>query len=470
MPVDTSIILGVKPLQLPDTSGDASKMIQMQGLLNQNAASEMALEKGRREHEGLTKMMAAITAKGGPSDPMVASDAMIQSGVPHYIDMGLKLRQAAAEAAKYQAIMSGGAPSSNALAPQQSAGQPPPANNLAPQSQAAPTDGSVNALAPQPAVSKNDLAIAELRRKRDALLAMGTTQSIAAADKLNSDITILSKPPVYHTVEGVGLVDPSTGRVVTPSQMTPYQKAKLPLEERQVVATERNADTSAGHLSVARGQLKVAQDRLAKEGVSLSPEDTSALATAILDGRLDPNRVTKTNAKIIASTLKQNPDANILELGVAGAGALAGERALSTQSAKITTAANEARNMTGLVREYSAKVDRTKFPTINSIENAVAKGTGDTAIVDLNTSINALVNSYARAINPTGVATVSDKNHAREIINSAYADGQINSILNVMDKEMAFSQNAPVEARAQAKAARTGKPAPAASGKWEIVK
>jgi hypothetical protein len=56
-----------------------------------------------------------------------------------------------------------------------------------------------------------------LRRQRDQLLALGTTQSIAAAKALDADIALASKEAVYHTVPGVGLVDPRTGRVITPS-------------------------------------------------------------------------------------------------------------------------------------------------------------------------------------------------------------------------------------------------------------
>jgi len=110
--------------------------------------------------------------------------------------------------------------------------------------------------------------------------------------------------------------------------------------------------------------------------------------------------------------------------------------------------------MVDVVRDYSSTVDRTSFPTINAIENAVAKGTGDKNIVQLNTSINALVNSYARAISPTGQPTVADKNHAREIINSAYSQGQIGAILDVMQQEMGIARKAAGTASTELKASR----------------
>jgi hypothetical protein len=85
----------------------------------------------------------------------------------------------------------------------------------------------VNRLAPAPiapAPVANALAVPDvsnLRAKRDALLAMGTPQAIAAARAMDADIALASKEPVYHNVTGVGLVDPRTARVVVPSVERP---------------------------------------------------------------------------------------------------------------------------------------------------------------------------------------------------------------------------------------------------------
>jgi hypothetical protein len=220
------------------------------------------------------------------------------------------------------------------------------------------------------------------------------------------------------------------------------------------ITSQGQLKVSQGQLAVSQGQLKVAQDRLAKEGAALDPSENAAISKAIIEGRLDPNKVNGRNAKILATTLLANPEANVLELGVSAAGATAAERSLATQTAKMSTAANEASQMVNVVRDYSNKVDRTEFPTINAIQNAVDKGTGGKEIVQLNTSINALVNSYARAISPTGQPTVSDKNHAREVINSAYSSGQIGAILDVMQQEMDIARVAAGTASTELKASR----------------
>ena len=94
-------------------------------------------------------------------------------------------------------------------------------------------------------------------------------------------------------------------------------------------------------------------------------------------------------------------------------------------------------------------VDRTKYPTLNAIKNAVDKGTGGEDIVKLNTSINSLINSYARAINPKGVATVESKKHARELLDSAFSKGQIQATTAVMRQEIDLALAAPMQAQAK---------------------
>ena len=81
------------------------------------------------------------------------------------------------------------------------------------------------------------------------------------------------------------------------------------------------------------------------------------------------------------------------------------------------------------------------------------------------TSLNAIVNTYARAINPKGTATVSDKNHAREILNVAMSKGQLNEAFNVMNQEMGAALASGPETKAGMRAANAPVGAPAAATK-----
>ena len=153
------------------------------------------------------------------------------------------------------------------------------------------------------------------------------------------------------------------------------------------------------------------------------------------------------------------------------AGGTAGQRTLGTTLANVTSAATEANNMIPLVEKYAALVNPTDFPLVNAAGNFVSRQGGGENVVGLAGSLNSLVNAYARAINPKGVATVSDKNHAREIINEAMSKGQLNTALSVMRAEMESAMAAPVQvqermrgggkSQAPAAAATTPKAAPA---------
>jgi hypothetical protein len=109
------------------------------------------------------------------------------------------------------------------------------------------------------------------------------------------------------------------------------------------------------------------------------------------------------------------------------------------------------------------KVNPSDYPIVNAAGNYVASKTGDPNVAGLAATLNALVNSYSRAINPTGNPTVSDKNHAREIINTAMAKGQFNEVFTVMQQEMDAAKASPGEAAGILKNQR-GKPAPATPG------
>lgn len=50
---------------------------------------------------------------------------------------------------------------------------------------------------------------------------------------------------------------------------------------------------------------------------------------------------------------------------------------------------------------------------------------------------NGIINTYARAISPTGVPTVSDKMHARKIITEAKDQKAYNAAINALEKEIA---------------------------------
>jgi len=208
-----------------------------------------------------------------------------------------------------------------------------------------------------------------------------------------------------------------------------YIKRNTLTAEQQSMETDR----AAGRTETSRHNLameKAAQDR----GVDINAYPN--VYQAVADGRIPLARVNSRTAAIFEGVLARNPDADLNAIGLDQTSATAGARTAGTTKANIAIASDEANRMIVVTRNLIPKINATNFPSLNALKNAIDKGTGGPDIVALNTSLNSLVNSYARAINPKGVATVSDKNHARDLIDSAMSNGQLEAALNVMQLEM----------------------------------
>jgi hypothetical protein len=404
MAIDPSIALGYKGFEAPNPLAQYAQVAQIQNAQNQNALSQFQLktaQRGEQDTEALRNALAGVKY-GTPEYDQALTGTLLKTG-------NIKGLQ------EYQK------------------GQ-----------------------------RENDKAAAELAIKQQELkrnifgnLAMNPSDENIKAHL--QDLLIQKQIPQQE----------ADGWLAKTAAMSPAQRTSL------FNSLAQTADQRTGHEVTMRGQnmtdararenIDIARQRLEKDHAMLDPAEQAAISKAIIDGRLDPYKVNGRNAKMMAQTLIAKPDINIKDLGIEAAGAGAAEKAIAGQSAKMSTAANEAGQMIGVVRNLSSQIDRSQYPSLNAIQNAADKGTGGKEIVQLNTSINALVNSYARAISPTGQPTVSDKNHAREILNASYSNGQLGAILDTMGQEMNIAKSAAGEARAQLKAERNGKATPAAA-------
>jgi len=128
-------------------------------------------------------------------------------------------------------------------------------------------------------------------------------------------------------------------------------------------------------------------------------------------------------------------------------GEKAGQRTVAQRTAGIEIAANEFKRVLPIVTEASNSVNRTNYPSLNKIIQAYQEGTGDPNIVKFASGVNSLVNLYARAISPTGTPTVSDKDHAREILNKAWSNGQFDAATGIMTQEIDAALKAPADVK-----------------------
>jgi hypothetical protein len=129
---------------------------------------------------------------------------------------------------------------------------------------------------------------------------------------------------------------------------------------------------------------------------------------------------------------------------------------MGTQSANVKMAAEEANKMIDIANGLSKSVPRSEFPTLNAAGNVILRNTGDPNIAAFNQSIDSLINGYARAINPRGVATVADKKRAHDTLSAAFSSGQFDATTKVMRQEMEAALSAPKSARASARQERVG--------------
>lgn len=129
------------------------------------------------------------------------------------------------------------------------------------------------------------------------------------------------------------------------------------------------------------------------------------------------------------------------------AGVKAGQRTIGTKGANIEMAATEFNQVLPIVQQASQAVSRTNYPDLNKIIMAYEQKTGDPSVVKLGGGVNTLVNLYARAISPTGVGTVSDKDHAREILAAAWAQGQFDAAAGMMKQEIDAALASPSKVR-----------------------
>ncbi len=124
-------------------------------------------------------------------------------------------------------------------------------------------------------------------------------------------------------------------------------------------------------------------------------------------------------------------------------GLKAGERTAGNRAANIEIAANEAKELSGLAVEASNAFDRTGWKSINDIQKAVQSRTASPELRNFDMANNALINAYARAISPQGVSTVSDKDHAREILSTSFSQGDYEAGVQQLQKELNAALKSP---------------------------
>jgi hypothetical protein len=251
-------------------------------------------------------------------------------------------------------------------------------------------------------------------------------------------------------------------------------------EQKAYTTPDANAQLSARTQVQTTGmnnatQLKVQQmiaDRQDSKGdtePTLDPDTLRSMAEQYVDGGdksvlQNLGRGAQGAANIVA--LRGEITKVAKERGLSGAqiaarmaefaGTMAGQRTAGTRIANIEMAANEAQSLIPLARQASAEVPRSAFLPAAKGQIWLDKQTNDPAVRKFVAANNSLVNVYARAISPSGAPTVSDKDHAREMLATAFDDKSYQAVLDQMEREISAARQAPQAVRSSFSAGVSG--------------
>lgn len=278
-----------------------------------------------------------------------------------------------------------------------------------------------------------------------------TDDQARAMDAASGGAPLSIGVPNQGTLAGLAAqMDPRAGsalmKQVNPAAaapMTEFQRRATDLRDRSLTLQADNLDArktkevaSAGTAGVGMmdpetlkftAQQIWAGDRQAGQGFARSAPMKAALQKAIMEEGQRRGATGQELAGIMAEYEGQK----------------SGQRALGTRQAQIEMAANVTSQFAPLAVAASEGFDRTPFKSLNDVEKAVLSRTASPELRKFNVANTSLINAYARAVNPTGVGTVSDKEHAREMLDTGFAKGDYKAAVDQLMVEINAELKAP---------------------------
>lgn len=235
-----------------------------------------------------------------------------------------------------------------------------------------------------------------------------------------------------------------------------FQRALLGDKQAFTRETQDRQFANSQRLAELRGRQGEALARLKKDlsgGAALSafdPAETQFLAEQLLNGDTSVMQnlgrgaqgaenvaaIRKAAVRIARERWGDQGPAMAAQRVAEAMGNKAAQRALGTRAANFGLAHNEALATAELVEQYSAAFPRTEFVPINKLWAMVAEGTGNVQIKQLDAAINSLVQTYSRAMAPTGVAPLTAQEHARALMRTVNTHAQLVGVVNTLKAEM----------------------------------
>lgn len=233
-------------------------------------------------------------------------------------------------------------------------------------------------------------------------------------------------------------------------------------------AKDVNPDAPLAELEKQLGPAKAAQEQRAgdlklklQQGTPISEEDYKFLGqqlakgdTTALQGWGYGKSGADVRARIRDEAIKvfktENPDATGADLAAARAGytaQLAAVRTLGTREGALAGTVAEIAPLGKMVLDSSAKVPRTKYPSLNAALLAAKQGSGDPATTRFAEAVNAFVTAYASTMSRTGRTTDFSMRRANDVLSKNYSQGQIQAGIDQLTKEANAIEGAQTSAR-----------------------
>ncbi len=320
------------------------------------------------------------------------------------------------------------------------------------------------------------MGLNERRAMLDATLRAAGLSQLADKTRTEGEATVLDWLTKMNSAQTA-----HTDHLAQIQSNNDYRMALLHMPKNQAQAVNEQIEAMDAEVFASTGQHIPPEERLklinkytrGNTSAGLSDDAADLIAQQIVAGQTNatvglarrPEDMEKVRNAVAALTTKEADElglpkekrGELLAIRAAEFGGLqAGERTAAQQAARIGMANNEAQFMMPIAVAASEKVDRTQYPHLNSIIEAVDRGTGDENVVKFFTAVNSLVNAYARAVTPVGASTDDQRKHARDVLDAAYSKGQFRAATDTMKLEMQAALAAPGAVKTELRQTFTG--------------
>lgn len=127
-------------------------------------------------------------------------------------------------------------------------------------------------------------------------------------------------------------------------------------------------------------------------------------------------------------------------------GSMAGATTIGRLDAQLSVGANEIKRLVPVITPLVQKINTSEFPTVNAIENAFRRGTGDPNIVALHNYIQTLRNAYTLIQARGGTITDTVRRTGDSLVNESMPIGQLVAAGQAMTTEAGIVKAAAGEA------------------------